>query len=224
MQKRHYLVLIYDDARSDKMLPHGDDIGAAIEKIQTMQQEGGPDGIAGAMVVTSTGRVVKSAKLQSKSWHANQANVAQSIAADERRAAESVQRDLLDQRKQIDKALAESGYVEPAPVLPPPTPESILESFEALKAKAEELGVELPLAAPAPSDALEGAGSQDPDGNPEQTSLLPPSDAQQGAGGAQGVQDAPGGASAAATGRKSIPSPVPPRAASKGVGDAGAKV
>jgi hypothetical protein len=218
MDKRYYLLTVFDDARSDRLQPFGEDIGAAVSAVTEMRQSGGPDGISAALVVTSTGRVVKYARVYSKAWHQNQTKAVLEVQDSEQREREQAQRDLLAQRSQIDAALAESGYVPPGPPEPPtPTPESILESLEVLKAQALELGVELPLQAPqGQQEAASGAsGDQSGAGNPGGQE-----GAQEGAGDGAPLLDLGGPADASAPGAgapvlRNIPSPVPPRA-SKG--------
>lgn len=93
MPLRFFLLLFFTNPASDTTLAFGEDLGAASQKLTDMVQQGGPDGIVGAMLVSNK-KLIKVTRLQSAAWHIEQRNLI--LSENERKEG------LLKQEKRID--------------------------------------------------------------------------------------------------------------------------
>lgn len=139
MAKRYYLLLVFQDRKKDKLDPYGEDLSKASETFDSMRQNGGPDGIASASIVTSSGRIIKYSQIYSKGWHAEQA----------RRAREQ-----------------SASTIKPEPETPTPeTPEQEVERLRIERLRIDSRLLELGVDALKGGDAPTSPSTGSPDGS-----------------------------------------------------------
>lgn len=120
MDKRYYLLLVFQGGKKDKLEPYGEDLSKASDIFDAMRQKGGPEGIVAAIIIVSTGRVLKHSKIYPKSWHEEHAKSIRDQSApalestSDAPAPETPEQEaerLLQERSGIDSRLAELGVV-----------------------------------------------------------------------------------------------------------------